>query len=68
MTQSTSDETQERADYIAAMLESFEQENPGIAEVLALHDDAMRHYVDATNAYHDTVVRTSSSYSIITAE
>ena len=68
MEQPVTDEAQERADYIAAMLESFEHENPGIAEVLALHDDAMRHYIDATNAYRDTVVRSSSSHSIITGE
>lgn len=55
-----------RGDYITAMLESFEHENPGIAEMLALHDLAMQHYVKVINAYHQPVVRTSSSHTFMT--
>lgn len=59
--------TQEQDDYIAAMLESFEHENPGIAEMLALHDLAMRQYVKVIDAYLQPVVRTSSSHTLLTS-
>lgn len=58
------DVSQKRADYIVAMIERFTHDNPGIAELLALDDDATRHYANATIAYHDPVIRTSSSHSM----
>ena len=60
------EKAEERSDYITAMLESFEHENPGTAEMLALHDLAMQHYVKVIHAYHQPVVRTSSSHTIMT--
>ena len=68
MEQPMTDRPQARADYITSMLESFEHENPGIAELLALHDDATRHYTSATNAYQDPVMRISSSHSTLMGE
>lgn len=68
MAQPEIDRSQMRADYIASMLENFEHQNPGIAELLAMHDDAMRHYTNANNAYNNPVSRTSSSHSIIRGE
>lgn len=59
--------TQEQDDYIVAMLESFEHENPGVAEMLALHDRAMQQYVKVIDAYHQPVVRTSSSHTLMTS-
>ena len=57
---------EEREGYLTAMLENFEHENPGVAEMLALHDRAMQHYVKVINAYYQPVVRTSSSHTIMT--
>ena len=59
------DLAQSTADYISSMLESFEHENPGIAELLFLHDQAMRYYTEAASAYQDPVVRISSSHSAL---
>lgn len=44
----TIDQSQDMDAYITAMLESFENDNPGVAELLALHQDAMRYHAQAT--------------------
>ena len=64
----TREPAEERDNYITAMLESFEHKNPGVAEMLALHDRAMQHYVKVINAYYQPVVRTSSSHTIMTGK
>ena len=43
----TADQSQDVDAYITAMLESFENDNPSIAELLALHQDAMRYHSQA---------------------
>lgn len=44
----TTDQPQDIDAYLTAMLESFENDNPGVAELLALHQDAMRYHARAT--------------------
>ena len=55
---------EERKGCLTVMLENFEHENPSVVEMLALHDRAMQHYVKVIHAYHQPVVRTSSSRTI----
>lgn len=54
---------QSRADYIYSMLDAFENENPGIAEVLAIYEDSVRHYSGAINAFPSEIWTTTSTQS-----
>lgn len=45
--QPTTDTQEDASKYVVAMLESFENEHPGVAELLALHQDAMRYHSQA---------------------
>lgn len=40
--QPTTDRRQDASEYVVAMLESFEKDHPGVAELLALHQEAVR--------------------------
>lgn len=59
----TTDHPQEVQAYIESMLEDFENDNPGVAEALRLHDSAMRHYLPAALALAPRVVRTTLAHS-----
>lgn len=66
----TTDSPQEVQAYIESMMEDFENDNPGVAEALRLHDAAMNHYLDAMNHYLPAalaiaprVVRTTAAHS-----
>lgn len=45
--QPTAEQRQDASEYVIAMLESFENEHPGVAELLSLHQDAMRYHSQA---------------------
>ena len=62
-TTSAASSDQERTEYIEAMLTAFEHDEPGIAEALALYDDAARHYAEAVDTTRYEVWTTSSSTS-----
>lgn len=47
----TTESPQEVQAYVESMMEDFENDNPGVAEALRLHDEAMGHYLDAMNHY-----------------
>lgn len=40
--QPTADQRRDASENVVAMLESFEKEHPGVAELLALHQEAVR--------------------------
>lgn len=61
--QETTDHPQEVQAYIESMLEDFESDNPGIAEALRLHDDAMRRYAPAVLALAPRVIRTTVAHT-----
>ena len=61
--QETTDHPQAVQDYIESMLEDFENDHPGIAEALRLHDDAMKTYTRAALALAPRVIRTTVAHT-----
>ena len=53
----TTDDRQAVQAYIESMREDFENEHPGTAEALRLHDEAMKHYIPAARALAKPVFR-----------
>lgn len=59
----TTDDRQAVQAYIESMLEDFENEHPGTAEALQLHEDAMKHYLPAARALAKPVFRATVANS-----
>ncbi len=59
----TTDDRQAVQAYIESMLKDFENEHPGTAEALRLHEDAMKHYLPATRALAKPVFRVTAANS-----
>lgn len=63
MEHKTADHPQAVQDYIDSMLEDFENDHPGTAEALRLHNDAMKRYAPAALALVPRVVRTTIAHT-----
>ncbi len=59
----TTDDRQAVQAYIESMREDFENEHPGTAEALRLHEDAMKHYLPAARALAKPVFRATVASS-----
>lgn len=63
MEHKTTDRPQAVQAYIESMMEDFENDNPGIAKALRLHDDAMKIYAPAALAMAPRVIRTTVAHT-----